>query len=83
MKLILFGTSACHLCEQAEGILSVILNNFPQIELEHIDIAEHDAWQEKYAIRIPVLYHEKSQKELGWLFDEHDVKTFIDKLSDD
>jgi hypothetical protein len=79
MELILFGTAGCHLCEQAE----VILAPLSKFKLELIDIAENPQWQEDYAIKIPVLYHAKSQSELGWPFDEHNVITFIDSLNND
>lgn len=80
-KLILFGTLGCHLCEDAELILSACDLN--QCKVEHIDIADHEQWQEKYAIRIPVLYHPESKQELSWPFTELDVQTLIDKLSND
>lgn len=76
MHLILFGTSACHLCEQAEQILANCLRDTDCI-LEHIDIAEHTEWQAPYAIRIPVLLNPKTQKELGWPFDAEEVRAFV------
>lgn len=79
IKLIFFGTSGCHLCEEAE----LILTGFNQIELELIDIAEQPQWQEKYAIRIPVLFHDKTERELGWPFNSASVEQFIKELSDD
>ena len=83
MKLILFGTSACHLCEQAEDILDNVLIQFSNIQLELIDIALQTQWQQQYAIRIPVLLHSESQCELGWPFNEDDVFTFIQELNND
>ena len=83
MKLILLGTSACHLCEQAEEILATVLIKLPQYQLNLIDIAENSQWQDAYATRIPVLYHAETQSELGWPFDEHNVITFIDNLNND
>jgi len=77
MELILLGTSGCHLCEDAELIMAA----FDQVEIELIDIAEQEQWQEKYAIRIPVLYHAKTESELGWPFDHVQVQVFIDTLS--
>jgi hypothetical protein len=46
MKLILLGTAGCHLCEEAELIMSV----FNNVEIELFDIADQEQWQEKYAI---------------------------------
>ena len=83
MQLILFGTSACHLCEQAHEILERFLIHFPKIRLELIDIAEQTQWQAQYAVKIPVLYDVDTQSELNWPFDETDVTTFINTLNHD
>ena len=74
MSFVLFGTSGCHLCEEAEILIAA---SFDKIKLELIDIAEQEQWQEKYAIKIPVLYHSESGKELFWPFSEIDVDEFI------
>ncbi|TAN71787.1 MAG: glutaredoxin family protein [Methylobacter sp.] len=76
MRLMLFGTSGCHLCEQAE----VIVNACVQDGVEIVDIAEQEQWQERYAIRIPVLYDQESGRELGWPFDQVEVEDFIDRV---
>ncbi len=81
LKLILFGTVACHLCEDAENIIASYQHN--QFQIESIDIAEHEQWQEKYAVRIPVLYHPETKKELNWPFGSDQVQAFIKELSDD
>ncbi|MCK5898262.1 MAG: glutaredoxin family protein [Methylococcales bacterium] len=83
MQLILFGTSACHLCEQANEILGGVLIHFPKIRLELIDIAEQIQWQARYAVKIPVLYDVDTQSELNWPFNETGVTTFINKLNHD
>ncbi len=75
-NLILLGTLGCHLCEEA----ALILAGFEQINIENIDIAEQEQWQEKYAIRIPVLYHAETKKELGWPFSQEQAQIFIDAL---
>ena len=83
MKLILFGTAACHLCEMAEDLLRSVCKDCPFITLEAIDIAEQMQWQDRYAIRIPVLLHPKSQRELAWPFDKIAVFAFINELKND
>jgi hypothetical protein len=83
MRLLLFGTSGCHLCEQAREIIQDCLSDRLDKWIETIDIAEFEQWQAQYAIRIPVLYHPESQKELGWPFDQTQVKEFIIELSND
>jgi hypothetical protein len=79
MQLILLGTSGCHLCEEAALILAAC----EHINIENIDIAEQMQWQEKYAIRIPVLYHSETKKEISWPFTLIDVQTFVKELSND
>jgi hypothetical protein len=77
MRLILFGTSGCHLCEQAELIVNVCVPD----GVDYVDIAEQEQWQEQYALRIPVLYDSERGRELGWPFDLDDVKDFVIRLS--
>ena len=69
-KLILLGTSACHLCDQAEDLLKNT-----NIAYQKIDIADQEQWQEQYAIKIPVLLDTENQQELCWPFSIEDIKT--------
>lgn len=80
MKLILFGTLGCHLCEEAERVMMPILAKELTIDMEQIDIAEQIQWQPQYAIKIPVLLHPQSLRELCWPFDRMAVISFIDEL---
>ncbi len=77
MRLILFGTSGCHLCEQAEDIVNACVPD----GVETVDIAEQEQWQERYAVRIPVLYHPETKQELGWPFDLAGVEEFIGRIA--
>lgn len=77
MRLILLGTSGCHLCEQAEVIVKACVPG----GVETVDIAEQEQWQELYAVRIPVLYDPKTNQELGWPFDQAEVENFIGRIS--
>ena len=83
MRLLLLGTSGCHLCEQAREIIQNCLSDRYDKWIETIDIAEFEQWQAQYAIRIPVLYHPETRKELGWPFDQTQVKEFITELNYD
>jgi hypothetical protein len=83
MHLILLGTSACHLCEEAQALLARVLIQFPQTQLELVDIADQNQWQSRYALKIPVLYHTKTLSELNWPFNEADIMTFILTLNHD
>ena len=77
MRLMLFGTYGCHLCEQAE----IIINACVPGGVETVDIAEQEQWQEQYAVRIPVLYDSESGRDLGWPFDSAEVEDFIGRLA--
>ena len=79
--LLLLGTSGCHLCEQAEEIILQSRIIHPHWVVELIDIAEQSEWQDKYAIRIPVLYHPGSQEDIGWPFDTEQVDQFVSRLT--
>ncbi len=70
-QLILLGTSACHLCEQAEALLEQLA-----ITYQKIDIAEQEQWQARYAIKIPVLLDMQTQQELCWPFAIEDIQSF-------
>lgn len=68
----LFTTSSCHLCEKATAILTR-LKIRESISWLEIEIAEDDALLASYGIRIPVLQHLASGKELNWPFTEEDI----------
>jgi hypothetical protein len=65
MKLLLYGTESCHLCEQAEALLDSARATF-----EYVDIAEDDALLARYGTRIPVVQRADCGIELDWPFDE-------------
>jgi glutaredoxin len=81
IHLLLFGTDGCHLCEDAEQILTLCAQN--SFAIEYIDIAVEEQWQEQYSVRIPVLYHPETKNELNWPFTLDQVQTFIKELSND
>jgi hypothetical protein len=76
MNYILYGTSACHLCEEADVIINPIQQEFGFM-LQRIDIAESDALISQYGIKIPVFYCEKTAQSLEWPFDESKLIHFI------
>jgi len=65
MVLILYGTSECHLCEQAQEQVLAAAGR-PAIE---IDVAEDDGLYQRYGLRIPVLRRQDTGAELDWPFD--------------
>lgn len=71
---ILFGTDGCHLCEEAELLLSQT-----GLSYEKQDIAGDEQLLQRYAVRIPVLLQKHSRMELGWPFDAERLRDFVCK----
>lgn len=76
-EFILYGTSACHLCEQAETVLANVLAVHADWRIALVDIAERDDWIAQYGTRIPVFA--EGQRELDWPFDEAAVTAFAEQ----
>lgn len=72
----LYGTSACHLCEQAEALVVTALRNGAACTVEEIDISDSDELMARYGERIPVLAHPDG-RELNWPFSESEVAAFL------
>lgn len=68
---ILYGTSACHLCEQATQILTTLASH--DFRWREIDISNEDQLLTRYGTKIPVLLDTASGKELNWPFNHNDV----------
>lgn len=75
-RFILYGTSACHLCEIAEQMLEAASAADSRIEFAKIDISDSDSLFERYGVKIPVLRHEDG-RELDWPFDELQLREFL------
>ena len=75
MRILLYTTLGCHLCEQAEEILHSVSHSH-NISVQLIEIGDDDALVAEYGIRIPVLKF-PDESELGWPFTEADVETLI------
>ena len=72
-QYVLFGTAGCHLCEDASQLL-----NDAGIAFSHCDIIDDPGWLQTYAVRIPVLWHGPSRRELNWPFDAEMLSGFLD-----
>jgi len=68
---VLYGTSACHLCEIAEAMLEGQGAVF-----DKVDISTSDDLFERYGVRIPVL-RRPDGRELGWPFSETELAEFL------
>jgi hypothetical protein len=77
MRVIIFYTTAgCHLCEQAEAMLRQSAREFT-LDWETSDIADDPELVARYGIRIPVLRRSEDGAELGWPFDQEQLKSFV------
>ena len=76
MKIYLYSTLGCHLCEKAKSILRPLLSQY-QYELVEVDIATSDELIERYGVLIPVLQNTVNAQELNWPFDSDDVEKFF------
>ena len=76
INLILYSTSHCHLCEQAETLLfKVSLEH--EFQWESIEITENARLYELYEIKIPVLKRVDTYVEICWPFNEDDIKLLL------
>lgn len=89
-RVLLFTTSGCHLCEQAEGMLSGMLGHanrlraesgLASLEIHAVEISEEPALVEHYGSRIPVLMLEESARELAWPFDQGRLFSFLSGMT--
>jgi len=74
--LILYGTSACHLCDVAEDLLGYYRDNIYQIHYQKSDISESDDLFQRYGTRIPVLQRADGE-ELDWPFSARELGWFL------
>jgi hypothetical protein len=86
-ELLLYTTSGCHLCEQAQEILRPVLINvcamkglsLDSIRLCPVEISEDAALVERYGVRIPVIQFSDDVDELDWPFDAESAFVFLSK----
>ena len=72
---VLYGTSACHLCELAEELLIALGRDTPELVFEKVDISGVDELFERYGLRIPVL-RDAAGRELDWPFTAGQLREF-------
>jgi glutaredoxin-related protein len=66
VSLTLYGTSACHLCEQAAAALQPLAGN--GVVVQQVDITESETLMQRYQLRIPVLRRDDTGAELDYPF---------------
>ena len=80
MTLYLYGTSACHLCEEAHALVYSLLDEY-DLKIVEIDIGDDDELLEHYGTSIPVLLHTNTKLTLNWPFDAQDIRQFLDMVT--
>lgn len=73
--LTLYGTTGCHLCDEAEALLRKAAAA-RCIEWRYVDIALDDALVAQYGTRIPVLLT-AAGREIGWPFSLLDILALV------
>ncbi|MBT3428496.1 MAG: glutaredoxin family protein [Gammaproteobacteria bacterium] len=76
MKVNLYTTSGCHLCELALAQIQTLQLHF-QISLTEVEIANSDDLIERYGVRIPVISTDQSTTELAWPFTLDQLRSFL------
>ncbi|MBM3350376.1 MAG: glutaredoxin family protein [Betaproteobacteria bacterium] len=75
VKLTIYSTTHCHLCEQAEVMLNKLADKY-DIQWQIVEISEQNELIERYGLTIPVVLHMGNLKELNWPFSYADLEAF-------
>jgi hypothetical protein len=76
IQLYLYGTSGCHLCDEA--MLQIKPFVTAQIcKVESVDIVSDPELYQRYEFMIPVLYDPKADAELAWPFTGPEVQLWL------
>lgn len=72
----LYGTSACHLCEIAQAMITTHTEANDDLDVMEVDVSDSDTLFERYGVRVPVLQHPDG-RELDWPFTEVGLQDFF------
>ncbi len=78
VTVTLYGTSACHLCEEAASLLRPLAGN--GVAVREVDIVEDQTLLERYQLRIPVLRREDTGAELDWPVGMTELMVWLDDV---
>lgn len=76
INLILFSTSHCHLCEQAEALLIKISAEI-ELDWKSAEITDDSNLYKLYEIKIPVLKRMDTSEEICWPFNENAIRLLL------
>lgn len=71
-RLILYGTTGCHLCDEAEQQLRQV-----GLTWQGVDIADDDLLMERYGTSIPVLVRNDNGAKISWPFFTEDILRLV------
>lgn len=77
MKILLYTTGGCHLCEQALELLIECQRAGHRFDICEVEIADSESLIDAYGIRIPVIRIDGREPELGWPFDREGLEQFL------
>lgn len=81
VSLTLFGTTACHLCEECLLLTRPLEGN--GIRVHQIDIVDDLQSLERYQLRIPVLRRDDTGAELDWPFGLPELMDWLADVLDE
>jgi hypothetical protein len=55
ITVTLVGRDGCHLCDDADIVVSEVLGRFANVVYEHTSIDHNPEWEQNYGDKIPVL----------------------------
>lgn len=76
MKVLLYSTLGCHLCEHARAILEP-LAAAAGYDVEEVEISDSEELLARYKLTIPVARNPDSGIELNWPFTAEQAKTLF------
>lgn len=79
--LLLYTTTGCHLCEQAEAVLRSVAADASAPGWTPVEISDDPALVSAYGLRIPVIRLQGQEEDLGWPFDELAVRAYLARFS--
>jgi Glutaredoxin-like domain (DUF836) len=71
--LLLIQRDNCHLCELAWELLAQAKVS----DFESVWIDGNAALERRYGVRVPVLLHQSSGRELDWPFSAEQIRAFL------
>ncbi len=80
-QFVLYSTLGCHLCEKAKHLIEAVPAG-QTLDWREADIALDERLIEQYGVRIPVLRHCTSGEELGWPFDSHTLRLWLQAVAE-